>query len=206
METKIKKMEAITEVDLLWSDLTEKAQQKILDAISEAQMDNASSDSEIKKDENFVNSEEVKTSTIPIGVIQIGIISDGGSSERAINETNKKIASIRNYETEEIADEIEKKLKLRISDMDLSTRTLNCLKKINITHIGQLISLKNKMDLLKLRNFGKHSLNDIEYLLDGFKLSFEMDVEKYGYKTGYLKSYISASGVTNSNFLDFVTY
>lgn len=52
-------------------------------------------------------------------------------------------------------------VKLRIIDIDLSLRTLNGLMDFQIRTVGDLLEYK-KSDLLRLRNFGKKSLNEVE--------------------------------------------
>lgn len=69
-------------------------------------------------------------------------------------------------------------LKTKLVDLDLSVRALNCLKAADVDTLGELV-VYNKNDLLKFRNFGKKSLNEIEDLLVDRKLSFGMDVVKY---------------------------
>lgn len=69
-------------------------------------------------------------------------------------------------------------LKTKLVDMDLSVRALNCLKAADVDTLGELV-VYNRNDLLKFRNFGKKSLNEIEDLLIDRSLSFGMDVSKY---------------------------
>ena len=69
-------------------------------------------------------------------------------------------------------------LKRKLSDLNLSVRALNCLKAANIENLGHLVE-HNKNDLLKLRNFGKKSLAELEELLEGLNLTFGMDTSKY---------------------------
>ena len=69
-------------------------------------------------------------------------------------------------------------LKSRLTDMDLSVRALNCLKSADVETLAELVVF-NKNDLLKFRNFGKKSLNELDDLLAGLNLSFGMDISKY---------------------------
>jgi DNA-directed RNA polymerase subunit alpha len=69
-------------------------------------------------------------------------------------------------------------LKTKLSDMDLSVRSLNCLKAADIETLGDLVAF-NKNDLLKFRNFGKKSLTELEELVEIKSLAFGMDVSKY---------------------------
>ncbi|MEG1573492.1 MAG: DNA-directed RNA polymerase subunit alpha [Bacteroidales bacterium] len=69
-------------------------------------------------------------------------------------------------------------LKSKLTDMDLSVRALNCLKSADVETLAELV-IFNKNDLLKFRNFGKKSLNELDDLLGGLNLSFGMDISKY---------------------------
>lgn len=69
-------------------------------------------------------------------------------------------------------------LKTKIVDLDLSVRTLICLKSYDIETLSDVVTY-NKTDLLKIRNFGKKSLAEVEDVLDSLDLSFGMDISKY---------------------------
>jgi DNA-directed RNA polymerase subunit alpha len=69
-------------------------------------------------------------------------------------------------------------LKTKMIDLDLSVRALNCLKAADVETLGQLCSF-NRNDLLKFRNFGKKSLNELDEKLEQLHLSFGMDLTKY---------------------------
>ncbi len=69
-------------------------------------------------------------------------------------------------------------LKTKLVDLDLSVRALNCLKAADVETLGDLVQY-NKTDLLKFRNFGKKSLNELEDLLDNLNLDFGLDTSKY---------------------------
>ena len=66
----------------------------------------------------------------------------------------------------------------KLSDMGLSVRAFNCLKAADIDTFAALV-VYSRAALLKFRNFGRKSLNEIEVLVDKMKLSFGMDVSKY---------------------------
>ncbi len=66
----------------------------------------------------------------------------------------------------------------KLSDMELSVRALNCLKAAEIETFADLVS-HERADLIKFRNFGKKSMNEIDMLMDRVKLTFGMDVTKY---------------------------
>lgn len=88
-------------------------------------------------------------------------------------------------EVEEVDDEfdetslhIRQLLKAKLTDLDLSVRALNCLKAADVETLGDLVSYE-KNDLLKFRNFGKKSLNELEDLVKTKNLEFGMNVAKY---------------------------
>lgn len=66
----------------------------------------------------------------------------------------------------------------KLSDMGLSVRAFNCLKAADIDTFADLVSY-SRAELMKFRNFGRKSLNEIDILIEKMKLSFGMDVRKY---------------------------
>ncbi len=81
-------------------------------------------------------------------------------------------------EFDETSLHIRQLLKTKLNDLDLSVRSLNCLKAADIETLGQLVTY-NRNDLLKFRNFGKKSLIELEGLIKSKKLDFGMDISKY---------------------------
>ncbi len=69
-------------------------------------------------------------------------------------------------------------LKTKLTDLELSVRALNCLKAADVTTLGELVS-NHRLDLLKVRNFGKKSLTELEEKLESLNLNFGMDVSTY---------------------------
>lgn len=85
-------------------------------------------------------------------------------------------------EEEEISAEEEalyEKLRLPISELELSVRSANCLKDANIKSISELVK-KAESELLTFRNFGKKSLTEINDLLKvmGLHLGMKIDPKK----------------------------
>ncbi len=66
----------------------------------------------------------------------------------------------------------------KLSDMELSVRALNCLKAANIETFADLVS-HQRAELIRFRNFGEKSMNEIDVLMDRVKLNFGLDVSKY---------------------------
>jgi DNA-directed RNA polymerase subunit alpha len=63
-----------------------------------------------------------------------------------------------------------------VDELELSVRSYNCLKNANIRTIGELVQ-KNEAEMLKTRNFGRKSLNEIKEILAGMGLSLGMNLE-----------------------------
>jgi DNA-directed RNA polymerase subunit alpha len=76
-------------------------------------------------------------------------------------------------------DEIMQKLALRIGEIELSVRSTNCLNGAEIEFIGELV-VRAESEMLKFRNFGKKSLNEIKAKLHEMSLHLGMDLSKYG--------------------------
>jgi hypothetical protein len=70
----------------------------------------------------------------------------------------------------------------KLSDVGLSVRAYNCLKAADIDTFADLVSY-SRAELMKFRNFGRKSLNEIDLLVEKMKLSFGMDVTKYNIET-----------------------
>lgn len=67
-------------------------------------------------------------------------------------------------------------LEMTIEEMDLSVRSYNCLKRANIQTVGDLTK-KTEDDMLKVRNLGKKSLDEVILKLDSYGLSFKDNKE-----------------------------
>ncbi|MEA3305200.1 MAG: DNA-directed RNA polymerase subunit alpha [Candidatus Omnitrophota bacterium] len=93
--------------------------------------------------------------------------------------TNFGKLPIEEEEKEELAEnkEIAEKLKIPVSDLELSVRSANCLKDAKIKTIGDLVK-KAEGDMLKYRNFGKKSLNEINKILNSMELSLGINSGK----------------------------
>ena len=73
-------------------------------------------------------------------------------------------------------DELYDKLRMPVSELELSVRSANCLREARIQTIGDLVQ-KSPQEMLKYRNFGKKSLQEIEVLLKGMDLQLGMAVD-----------------------------
>jgi DNA-directed RNA polymerase subunit alpha len=87
------------------------------------------------------------------------------------NESNV-VATIENKNN--IMDALNK----RVEELELSVRAANCLANANIKYIGELVQ-KSEVDMLKTKNFGRKSLNEIKEILTSMKLSFGMKIDNW---------------------------
>jgi DNA-directed RNA polymerase subunit alpha len=71
---------------------------------------------------------------------------------------------------------LKKLLNMSVNEIELSVRAANCLNNANITTVGQL-AMKSEAEMLKYRNFGKKSLNEIKEKLTQLGLSLGMKFE-----------------------------
>ncbi len=69
-----------------------------------------------------------------------------------------------------------KLLNMSVNEIELSVRAANCLNNANITTVGQL-AMKTEQEMLKYRNFGKKSLNEIKDKLQALGLQLGMKFE-----------------------------
>jgi DNA-directed RNA polymerase subunit alpha len=70
---------------------------------------------------------------------------------------------------------LKKVLNMSVNEIELSVRAANCLNNANITTVGQL-AMKTEAEMLKYRNFGKKSLNEIKEKLAALGLSLGMKI------------------------------
>src|SRR5215831_13144896 len=98
-------------------------------------------------------------------------------------------------EFEEVVDKqdeektkLKKLLNMSVNEIELSVRAANCLNNANITTVGQLAQ-KTEAEMLKYRNFGKKSLNEIKDKLQQLGLSLGMKFE-----SGLIDLPVSADG------------
>src|SRR5712692_6392857 len=66
-----------------------------------------------------------------------------------------------------------------VEELELSVRSYNCLKNANIQTIGELVQ-KTENEMLKTKNFGRKSLNEIKEILSNMGLSLGMRIDENG--------------------------
>lgn len=94
-----------------------------------------------------------------------------------IGQLNKRLVfddiEVPSEQVEETTNEV---FGLSVDDLELSARSLNCLKKANIKTVGDLIS-KDLDDLYSIKNFGKKSADEINSKLNDYNLSLNPGVK-----------------------------
>ena len=81
-------------------------------------------------------------------------------------------------EEEEKEEKLNENLFRPVSELELSVRSANCLKNANITLIGELVQ-KTEPEMLKTKNFGRKSLNEIKAILDEMGLFLGMKLDNF---------------------------
>ncbi len=77
-----------------------------------------------------------------------------------------------------LPDEINEHLYRTVDELELSVRSANCLKNADIRLIGELVQ-KTEGEMLKTKNFGRKSLNEIKEILSEMGLSLGMKLENF---------------------------
>jgi len=81
-------------------------------------------------------------------------------------------------EKEEKEEKLNENLFRSVSELELSVRSSNCLKNANITLIGELVQ-RTEPEMLKTKNFGRKSLNEIKAILEEMGLSLGMKLDNF---------------------------
>ena len=82
-------------------------------------------------------------------------------------------------EVDRDAERLYDNLKRSVEELELSVRSYNCLKNADIKTIGELVQ-KTEAEMLKTKNFGRKSLNEIKEILAEMGLSFGMKLGEDG--------------------------
>jgi len=94
----------------------------------------------------------------------------------AVSESRVEFESTRDEVSEE-QNKLRKLLNMSVNEIELSVRAANCLNNANITTVGE-VALKSEQEMLKYRNFGKKSLNEIKQKLEHLGLSLGMKLDE----------------------------
>ena len=90
------------------------------------------------------------------------------------------LGEIPEEEIEELTPEeisLYEKLKIPISELELSVRSANCLREANIKSLADLVE-KSEAEMLAYRNFGKKSLNEVGALLKTMNITLGMKIDR----------------------------
>ena len=142
--------------------------------------------------ENWRVEQKTDYEKLNLEIVTDGSISPNSALQEAANIliyhfklfTDDKKMSIESTEVADSKELDEESLRMRhllltkLSDMGLSVRAFNCLKAADIDTFADLVSY-SRAELMKFRNFGRKSLNEIDLLVEKMKLNFGMDVTKY---------------------------
>lgn len=95
-----------------------------------------------------------------------------------INFDEEKVQPEIPQEEEDTSPPVNENLYRTVEDLELSVRSANCLRNANITYIGELVQ-KTEAEMLKTKNFGRKSLNEIKQLLSQMDLSLGMKLDNW---------------------------
>ncbi len=76
----------------------------------------------------------------------------------------------------DLSDKKEKLLEMNIEDLDLSVRSFNCLKRAQVNTVEDLVN-KTEEDMMKVRNMGRKSLEEVIYKLQSMGFSLKKSEE-----------------------------
>jgi DNA-directed RNA polymerase subunit alpha len=79
---------------------------------------------------------------------------------------------------EESGKKLNENLFRRIDEIELSVRSANCLENADIKYIGELVQ-RSEADMLRTKNFGRKSLNEIKTILGDMGLTLDMKIENF---------------------------
>ncbi|MDR2776638.1 MAG: DNA-directed RNA polymerase subunit alpha [Puniceicoccales bacterium] len=80
-------------------------------------------------------------------------------------------------EADDDQNRLHKLLNMSVNEIELSVRAANCLNNANIMTVGELV-MKTEAEMLRYRNFGKKSLNEIKEKMEEIGLSLGMKIEE----------------------------
>ena len=96
-------------------------------------------------------------------------------------ELQKGAVAEEELEAERRWRELQEKLAKPVTELELSVRASNCLENAKISTLGELV-VRTEQDLLKFKNFGKTSLQEVKEKLVGMGLQLGMKIEAPGHK------------------------
>ena len=118
-----------------------------------------------------ISPQEALTFATQIGVLHLNVFDSLKFQDLSFDHEEEE------YDTDR--DQLLAKLVLRINEIELSVRSTNCLQQANIETIAELVIMPEP-EMLKFRNFGRKSLNEIKAKLEDMSLYLGMDLSKFG--------------------------
>jgi DNA-directed RNA polymerase subunit alpha len=91
----------------------------------------------------------------------------------------EELPEIAEEPAERALDQMNEILNRSVDELELSVRSYNCLKNANIQTIADLVQ-KTEAEMLRTKNFGRKSLNEIKEILSGMGLQFGMKFDAQG--------------------------
>src|SRR5579862_8339449 len=91
----------------------------------------------------------------------------------------EEITEATEEQPERSLDRVSDQLNRSVEELELSVRSYNCLKNANIQTIGELVQ-KTEAEMLRTKNFGRKSLNEIKEILGSMGLTFGMKFDAQG--------------------------
>jgi DNA-directed RNA polymerase subunit alpha len=150
--------------------------------------------SPIKKVNYFVENARVGQATdyekLTLEVWTNGAVTPRDAVGLAAKLLRDHLAIFVNFEDDDVSDEAPaqiaeqereiywEKLSKSVDELELSVRSYNCLKNANIRTIGELVQ-KTEAEMLKTKNFGRKSLNEIKEILASMGLSLGMKLDNW---------------------------
>ncbi|MEI8328472.1 MAG: DNA-directed RNA polymerase subunit alpha [Chlamydiia bacterium] len=128
-----------------------------------------------------VKPEEALTFAVQIGVLHFQVFDQVKLHSISFDKGESEVNTDR--------DAMMAKLALKINEIELSVRSTNCLSGANIETIAELVVMP-EIEMLKFRNFGKKSLNEIKAKLEEMGLYLGMDLNKFGVNRDNVKDVI----------------
>ncbi len=91
----------------------------------------------------------------------------------------EEVAEVQEEVPERATGQMNEVLNRSVEELELSVRSYNCLKNANIQTIGDLVQ-KTEAEMLRTKNFGRKSLNEIKEILGSLGMTFGMKPDASG--------------------------
>jgi len=130
-----------------------------------------------------VTPEEALSFATQLGIEHFEVFKQKIKADQLVFETGEE-------ENDTDKDALMQKLCLKINEIELSVRSTNCLSGADINTIAELVIMPES-DMLKFRNFGKKSLNEIKAKLEEMGLYLGMDLSRLGITRDNVKEVIN---------------